>query len=87
MDFINKVLLLVLGVIIITLIVAFTLFEDVIPKLDRACNKYGMDYEYRNGENCLDESNVLHPIASDCSIWRWKECNIRFIEHGGAKNV
>jgi len=79
MDDERKFLLMILGTIIIALGIGFIFFESTNSKLDEACNEYGMIYEYRNGKNCLDKDNVLRPIVSDCSIFRWKECDIRFI--------
>ena len=71
--------LILVGAIGLTLLIGFILFKDVIHKLEEACNEYDMDYEYREGANCLDKENVLHPISSDCGKFRWDECEIRFI--------
>ncbi len=72
--------LITLGVIGLAVLIGFILFEDVIHKLEETCNEYDMNYEYRDGANCLDKKNVLHPISYDCVIFRWDKCEIRFIQ-------
>ena len=74
------VYMIVIIVIGLTVITGSILFKDVIDKLEQTCNEYDMSYEFREGANCLDEQNVLHPISYDCGIFRWEECEIRFIQ-------
>jgi len=68
-----KMLLLFLVIIALAITIPITIFGDVIDKLEKACNEYNMNYEYREGTNCLDKNNVLHPISSDCRVFRWDE--------------
>ena len=69
-------------IIVGTVILMTSITDNIDEVLDRACNEYNMDYEYRAGGNCLDKDDVIHPITSDCDIWIWSECNIRFIKEG-----
>ena len=70
----------IIGIIILTLVISLNVFEPVTDKLEATCNEYGMIYVYREGENCLDKDNVLHPIYSECPKLRKSGlCEIRFI--------
>ncbi len=73
--------------IILGVILFFIIFADPITKvLDNECKEQDMEYLYREGPNCLDEDNVIHPIAySDCGIFIWNQdtCKIRFVERLG----
>ena len=82
MNIATIIYLIVIGIIVLTIVTCSVLFKDVIHKLETACNEYDMNYEYREGTNCLDKQNVLHPISSDCGKFRWEECEIRFIMGG-----
>ena len=75
----TKILFVIWLIITLAVISLLIVFGDVIDKLEVACNEYNMDYEYREGINCLDKQNVLHPISSECGAFRWDECEIRFI--------
>jgi len=72
---------LIFGGIILFVVILLIALEPVTDKLEATCNEYGMTYVYRNGGNCLDKNNVLHPIHSECPQPHQRGlCEIRFIQ-------
>ncbi len=71
---------LLIGIVVLLIATPFIIFGDVIDTLELACNEYAMNYEYREGANCLDSGNRLRPISYECGTFKWDGCEIRFIK-------
>ena len=68
------------GTILYISILLITL-EPVTDKLEATCKEYDMTYVFRDGQNCLDKNNVLHPIYSECPPPYMRGlCEIRFVK-------
>ena len=82
MDFDKIVIIsLISFLILVGIIIAFNA-EPVTIKMQRSCELIKMDYHYREGTNCIDKENNLHPIIFDCPApykWTNPECDMRFI--------
>ena len=76
----SKILLGVWCIVTLAIVTSIFVLGDVIDLLEDTCNQYDMNYEYREGPNCLDKQNVLHPISYECGKFSWSECKIRFIK-------
>ncbi len=85
MDEIGWIIIGVFSLLTITMSVMVVITEPVWERLDVVCGEYGMSYEYRDGSDCLDDNNVLHPIVDDCSSLIWEDCNIKFVKIVGGE--
>jgi len=72
--------LIIIGFLILFILILWIILEPVTYKLEATCNEYGMTYVYRDGGNCLDKNNILHPIYTECPKPHKRGlCEIRFI--------